>query len=167
MDRQFFKTEEGVYLTHVALFSVIYTIYGQHICPILNSKDFFAVLAPCAGVLFVLAFARKFIRTRMETLATDANLRWSFWADFALFLFAGALISTFNSIYFRVPDENVMKVAVSFAALGYYISLDMSLRREHGLAHKIISGEAEFPENGKSMPVTQEKIAMAYLEKSR
>ena len=155
MHKQFFQSEEGVYLTHVALFSVIYTIYGQHICPILNSKDFFAVLAPCAGTLLVLTFVRKFMRGHLEKLATDANLRLSFWADFSLFLFAGALISTFNSLYFRVPDENVMKVAVSFVALGYYISLDMSLRREHGLAHQIISGEAEFPENGKSMPVTQ------------
>ena len=155
MGWRLFQSDNRVHLLHIALFSLIYTIYGQHICPILNSKDFFAVLVPCASVLLLLAVTRHFLMNKLASLATDANLRWSFWCDFGLFLVAGAIVSTFNGMYFRVPTENILKVAVSFVALGYYVALDLSLRREYRMAKRIISGEAEFPKTGKSMPVTQ------------
>ncbi|MEM9734740.1 MAG: HD domain-containing phosphohydrolase [Pseudomonadota bacterium] len=151
----FNKGDSRVYLVHVALFSAVYTIYGQHICPILNSKDFWAVFAPCAAALVCLFVLRRFGTTNLERLSPDANLRWSFWMDFGLFLVAGLLVSAFNGLYFGVPTENLLKVSVSFAALGYYISLDLSLRREHALAQRIIAGEVRFPRDGRSMPVTQ------------
>jgi len=154
--RAFFKQrDEGVYLLHVAVFTLIYTIYGQHICPILNSKNFFAVLAPCAGMLLLLAAGRSLIMRKVLAFQHDRNLRWSFWLDFSLFLGAGLVISIFNGVYFHVPLENSLKVGVSFVTLGYYITLDLSLKREHRLAKRIIAREAEFPENGKTMPVTQ------------
>ena len=71
-----------------------------------------------------------------------------------LFLLGGVVVSVFNRMYFNVPLENCFKVGVSFLTLGYYIALDLSLQREHRLARRIILGEAEFPKNGKSMPVT-------------
>ncbi|MEL6505478.1 MAG: HD domain-containing phosphohydrolase [Pseudomonadota bacterium] len=149
------KGDERVYGVHGALFCVIYTLYGQHICPILNSKDFWAVLAPCALALGTLFFVRRFVLARMERLATDAQLRWGFWMDFGLFIVAGVVVSAFNWFYFRVPTENVLKVSTCFVALGYYISLDLSLRREHAMARRIIAGEVAFPRDGRSMPVTQ------------
>lgn len=155
--------DNRVFALHVAMFSVIYTIYGQHICPILDSKYFFAVIAPCIITLLALSVGRSYLMKKLDGLATDTNLRLSFWCDFSLFLVAGVLVSLFNGLYFLVPTENILKVAVSFLALGYYIALDLSLRREHRMAQRIISGEAEFPKTGKSMPVTQKFIIFSIV----
>ena len=149
------RTDNSVFLIHITLFSFIYTVYGQHICPILSSKEFLAVFAPCAIVLSLLAVFRSFLMAKLSSLATDVNLRWGFWSDIGLFLVAGAIVSAFNGSYYGVPTENILKVAVSFVALGYYIALDLSLRREYQVAQRIISGEAEFPKSGRSMPVTR------------
>ncbi len=158
-----FQPDARNYVFNITIFSAVYTLYGQHVCPILNSKDFFSVLVPCAAVLFVLFVARNVVISKLDLLPSDRNLKWSFWADFALFLIGGLVVSVFNRVYFNVPLENCLKVGVAFFALGYYIVLDLSLQRERRLARRIISGESAFPMNGKSMPVTQKFLLFSIL----
>ncbi len=163
MQKLKFQPDARSYVVNIVIFSAIYTLYGQHVCPILNSKDFFGVLVPCATVLLGLFVVRNAVMSRLDLLPSDRNLRWSFWADFALFLIGGLIVSVFNRMYFNVPLENTFKVGVSFIALGYYIVLDLSLQRERRLARRIISGDTAFPKNGKSMPVTRKFLLFSIL----
>ena len=137
--------ENRVTLVHYALFAVIYSIYGRHICPILNSLHFGSVIGPAVVTLCAQWVLRAFLLNQVCPRTDICPLKLRFRVDFAAFLAAGIALSTFNRMYFNVPLENVAKVFTAFVALGFYITVDLALRREREMAraaHREGSGVA-------------------------
>ena len=126
--------EMRLQLAHFGVFCVLYTLYAQHICPILNSRSFLAVIAPAVIALAALFGWSELFRRVMGLCHTPRCLRIRFRADFAGFLAAGVAVAVWNRYGFRIPLENALKVFTAFAALGFYITLDMALRRERNAA---------------------------------
>ena len=151
------------HLVHLGMFTVLYTIYAQHICPILGSLSWLWVFVPAVVTLAGLSALRFAAMRRLGGLREDAALRWGFRIDFALFVVAGAALSTFNGIRFDVPWENLAKVSVAFFALGFYIALDLSLRRERRIAEALMASGTSFPADSKPMPFTAKFMAFSLI----
>ena len=155
--------DTGHHLVHVAMFAVLYTIYAQHICPILGGLPWAWVFGPGLVTLAALSALRFATMRRLGDLREDLALRWGFRIDLALFVACGLALSTFNGLRFDVPWENLAKVSVSFLALGFYIALDLSLRRERRIAERLIATGASFPSDSKPMPFTAKFMAFSLI----
>lgn len=152
-----------LFLAHSLVFSFLYTVYGQHICPILDGKDFAVVMIPATAALAAQYAIRTFVSHTQNTGTIGTNIRGAFWLDYGLFFISGLAVAVFNRYQFNLPWENFTKVSLSFIALGFYISLDLSLARERRLAKQVIEGKIQIPLDDKALPVTQKFLLFSII----
>ncbi|MEL6752261.1 MAG: HD domain-containing phosphohydrolase, partial [Pseudomonadota bacterium] len=104
------------------------------ICPILNALPVGYVAGPALFALLVQWRLRKALLRQLCARSTMCSLKLGFRVDLAVFLISGVALSIFNHLWFNVPLENALKVFTAFLALGFYITVDLALRRERETA---------------------------------
>ncbi len=160
---KFKHSEHTLALNHLFAFSVIYCVYAQQVCPILSTKQFVGVWLPALTVLGAQFALRLFFHPILQGHRVDKCLRRSFWFDYSSFLFGAVALTFANELLFNLPLESHLKVSVSFLALGFYITLDLSLNREYQHSKKMVEDGEDFPSQGRSMPFTQKFLFFSIL----
>ncbi|MEM6382912.1 MAG: HD domain-containing phosphohydrolase [Pseudomonadota bacterium] len=130
---------------HYTAFVAIYVMYGYQVCPFLDDLSLGEISAP-AIVAVALHWLAQGVAKRFEarTAITSRVERLFMW-DWGLFVLLGTAVAIFNSIAFGYPIGSGGKVLVGFAVLGLYISLDMALRRDLGIACQLRAQGMDFP----------------------
>ena len=120
---------------------VLYTLtlifigfYGARVCPFIDSLSVSQIINPLLVIFLIQlavrhsGFNRFILRQKLER---QVNL--GFYWDYFLFLFAGLSLTIFNMAYHDFPFGSGLKVFVSFASLGFFVSVELALDHERRL----------------------------------
>ena len=148
---------------HYALFLGVYSVYGYQVCPFLEQLSWFGLLAPVAGMLAIQLLLRRPMRAMAAKKDMAGQVRTLFWSDLLSFVAGGVILAFFNLFVFGFPLDSGGKVLFAFSAIGFYISLDLALERDHRLAKVLSRSGKAFPIKAQFMPYKQKFLLFSVL----
>lgn len=144
-------------LAHYFAAMLLLTLYGGQVCPLLETLT----LAHW-GTLLALAFATMFLlRSTLLTRLVDRVPFYDqpgrqFLLELALFAAFGLGLALFNSFVLGFTVlESGFKVVIGFLTFGFFISLDLALKREYANGKTILSQGITPPETSRYTSLTR------------
>ena len=145
---------------HYAVAAILLVIYGMAVCPIMTSIDpRFVAFTFVIG--FALAFAFRWLvwpRIAQMGIPESVNGRL-FRADIALIAITGALICGYYDLTYHIPWHSSAKIIFGFAAIGFFIAVDLALWREGRLRDTLFQKGASLRLQKRFLPF-REKFAV-------
>lgn len=148
---------------HYGLFLAIYSVYGYQVCPFLDQLSWAGLLGPVAGILVLQLLLRRVFRGQTLDHSLPDQVIRLFWTDLILFVSGGSVLAFFNLFVFGFPLGSGSKILFAFAAIGFYISLDLALERDSQLAKKLAARGEAFPITAQFMPYKQKFLLFSVL----
>jgi HD-GYP domain-containing protein (c-di-GMP phosphodiesterase class II) len=119
---------------------MVMSVYGVQVCPFVELLSAAQIILPLAGVILFQWGLRVFThRMLISRTVFENKVRTTFATDFSLFLFSGITITIFNAGMFDFPLGSGLKLLVGFAAIGFFVSVDLALESERNLANMMQS----------------------------
>lgn len=146
------NSENKRLLVHYAAFLAIYTIYGYQVCPFLDSLSLTEIIVPALLAVTLHFIFRNALMPDLglETISRQVFRVFKF--DLVLFTVLGLAVALYNYWTYGFPTGSGSKVIVGFAVLGFYISLDIALRRDLNIAKKLRAKGIDFPITEQFLP---------------
>ncbi|MBI4666988.1 MAG: HD domain-containing protein [Nitrospinae bacterium] len=130
------------------------TLYGAQVCPFVEGMhpgEWIIILSASLGATF--AIRGGLVKHFIESVEFDRRVRRQFILDFGLFLMAGGLLITYNTLAHHFPLASALKMGLGFLTPGFFAALDLALERERMISGQLaasglsiqVSGERLFP----------------------
>jgi len=114
---------------------VIIAIYGEEVCPFLESLTPFQLLLPLIGALAVALLVRPPLIARYIKPARYQNQSLLVFAlDFSLFVGTGVFLKIYNRFVHLFPLESGLKLVLIMTTLGFFLAIDMALAKEQEIS---------------------------------
>lgn len=133
-DSRTLKTsQEGFVILQYCIAAMVFYIYGIQVCPFLEDLEttFFT------RVIVILFVTQWMIRhLMMKQFIHDGTVdptQKQFFIDFFCFFLGGLALAIGNAIAFDFPIDASFRVMFGFTFLGYFVSLQLKLKRENTL----------------------------------
>lgn len=128
------KSDRFTALAHFVLAAIIFTIYADQVCPVLELLSPLHLFAP-----IILAYPlRVLFLTTHQTPSYERRIVQQFMLDISLFLFAGIGLVVINLMAYGAPWHSNAKVLVGMAMLGLFVAADLALTAERQLIQELV-----------------------------
>lgn len=123
-------------IIHFSVAFGLMVIYGGEVCPLI---DTLTLLEWGGSVLiaFLLLIGARHLGLRAILRSPDvySQAMRQFRLDFFLFVLVGLIMCVWNIYMFHFPPiESGLKITIGFACVGFFVALDLALRRERHIA---------------------------------
>jgi response regulator RpfG family c-di-GMP phosphodiesterase len=126
-------------LMHYLLASVLFTIYGDQVCPLLESIQWWHLFVP-----LMLAYGlRTVLINKIRQVDFQHRVTSQFYLDLGLFLLTAAGLVAVNLAMYGSPWHSNLKVLFGMGTLGILIAVDLALLRERHLTYELIQAKRE------------------------
>ena len=120
---------------HYLITLLVIGFYGVQVCPFIDSLSALQLAIPIVLIVALQFTLRSFLMaTFVDSADYKTQIKRSFKLEWALFLLSGLLLTAYNSIIYDFPVPSGLKVMVGFLAVGFFVSIDLTLQREWNLA---------------------------------
>ena len=120
---------------HYLITLLVIGVYGTQVCPFIDSLSVLQLAIPIALIVTLQFTLRSFLMaTFVDSADYKTQIQRAFKLEWSLFLLSGLLLTAYNSIIYDFPVPSGLKVMVGFLAVGFFVSIDLTLQREWNLA---------------------------------
>lgn len=147
-------------IAHYISSLVILFLYGNQVCPFLESLTPLQLAGPMALALTAQWLLRRpCSRWLVEQAPYQRQVKRQLTLDFALYALSGIALTLYFTFYHNFPLESGMKVLIGFITLGFFASVDLALEYERQLAERMQAMEIETRAGTDHFPVSR-KLAL-------
>ena len=122
-------------LLHYLIAFSILIVYGEQVCPFLESLTLLELALPILGILIIqliiLAFA---LDHPPQKIPYKKQSKRVFQFEISMFVLGGVAVTLFNTVYYGFPLESGAKLLLAMSQLGFFIAIDLSLFKEWKLS---------------------------------
>lgn len=140
---------------HDGIALLLFAIYGMQVCPFLDSLTPLQLFLPILLVFAGKSLARHYITRYIERRPLAEQVQVQFKTDLGLFLIAGAVLASYNSIVYSFPLESTGKVMIGMLVLGFFIACDLALYREYTIAEQLRASQQSLPLSASHFPISR------------
>ena len=123
-----------LYIIHYLFASFVFTIYAAQVCPLLESQTSIQLLLP----LLISLFIRQFLSQKILQKPYEFQTLQFFYMDMLLFLGAGLLLVSYNTVIHMAPWHSNLKVMTGMVILGLFVAIDLALNHERKISETLI-----------------------------
>jgi hypothetical protein len=146
---------------HYAGAVAVVAFYGVHVCPFIDSLTLWQLLPALGAIVALQYLLRRPLRTRyLDPAPLVRQAVRLFWLELALFLWSAVLLGVFDALVYGFPAGSGLKMLVGFAALGFFIAIDLSLERERGVVSQLQHGGRQAAPEGPYFPLAK-RVSLA------
>lgn len=147
-------------LHYMAAVAVV-AFYGVHVCPFIDSLTLWQLLPALGAIVTLQYLLRRPLRARcLEPAPFVRQAVRLFWLELALFLWSAGLLGVFDALVYGFPAGSGLKMLVGFAALGFFIAIDLSLEWERGVVRQLQHGGHQAAPDGPYFPLAK-RVSLA------
>lgn len=140
---------------HYLLAMALMGVYGNQVCPFLESLTTIQLLLPIVVALSLQAGIRFLLEQHIQNLDYKLQVQRQFTIDFTLFLISGIALCIFNTLVYAFPVASGAKIVVGLLILGFLIACELGLYRQFLLANTLKN-------NGQSIITDDTPYPLAY-----
>lgn len=148
---------------HYAAVTAVIAAYGIQVCPFIESLRLSELVPSLAGVMGLQFVLRRELLRRYVTPAPYVQqVARLFRTDSLLFAASAVLLMIYNTVVFGFPLISGMKMMIGFAALGFFVAVDLALQWERRmLTHFERSGDG-IALDERYFPLTRKMSVVAF-----
>ncbi len=126
-------------VTHFVLAFALLVLYGGEVCPFIETLSLEEWGGSVLAAFLLMGGARAVLLKRALNVQDPyIQSTFQFKLDILLFLGAGLLLAVWNTQIFGFPTiESGAKISIGFACIGFFVALDLALRRENLVAQEL------------------------------
>lgn len=144
-------------LIHYLVAATLFTIYGDQVCPLLETITWWQ--------LFIPLMLTYLLRTRLigyiHKVAYQMRVAAQFYLDLGLFVSTAAVLVVTHLYLYDSPWHSNMKVLFGMMMLGTFVAVDLALLREKHLAYELIQAKRELDVGQQASSFVQKFALMA------
>ncbi|WP_415884044.1 HD-GYP domain-containing protein [Neptuniibacter sp. QD72_48] len=142
-------------IIHYLIAMTLFSIYGVQVCPFLDSLTTAQLLLPILVTFIIQGSLRYLLEGQIQKQPLKTKVSFQFKVDLGLFVGCSILLGLFNTLIYEFPLESAGKVLVGMGVLGYLISCDLALFKEHQLAQCLQAQKEHLEPDSSPYPLTK------------
>lgn len=150
---------------HFLVAILVFSIYGIHVCPFLESLSVFELILPVVVVVLVVYVVQRLMAPKLNFTEGDQSVKSAaYWRLlFGLFVAASVVLVVYNSLMYDYPVDSALKVLLGLSTLGFFISTDLTLTFERQQAERMASSRFQLKPSSNFMPITRKFTLFACI----
>ena len=140
---------------HYFIAMTLFSIYGVQVCPFLDSLTTVQLLLPIFVTFILQGLLRFLLEAKIKKQPLKQQVSYQFKVDLGLFLSCSVLLGMYNTLIYNFPLESAGKVVVGLAVLGYLISCELALYKEHQIAECLSAKNMHLQPDTDPYPLTK------------
>lgn len=141
--------------SHYLIAMTLFSIYGVQVCPFLDSLTTAQLLLPIFVTFTLQGLLRFLLEAQIKKQPLKHQVSYQFKIDLGLFLICSALLGMYNTLIYNFPLESAGKIVVGLAVLGYLISCELALYKEHQIAECLSAKNLHLEPDSAPYPLTK------------
>ena len=131
------------------------TFFGGRVCPYLAALSYWHIFSILIIPFTLILLLRYFLeKSFVDDAPLSGQVMRQFYMELSLFLAAGLAVIFFNTFYYKFPLLCGFKFLVGVLAFGFFLAVDLSLKRERFLHRTIAESQIEMVIDKKYLAIT-------------